>query len=196
MNSEVFRIIGICILSIPALYTLYGIPAMLTLPSGIRPGINDLTIEQAVDSLKSKNVPDLELIQEARRMVATRMQYCRRNSYDTYKTSFRRGYGYCVQQAYALQYLLTELGFDAKVVQATRNRFENGKVGGHAWVRVRYNNTLIQIDPTDKNLQNEGLTFIPLSKVTEFGYLFRALTFWGSAGVNAHRYYTTGRDDM
>jgi hypothetical protein len=196
MHSEIIRIIGICILSIPVLYTLYGIPAILTLPSGVRSGIDDLTIEQAVDTLKSKNIAGVVLIQEARRMVATRMQYCRRNSYDTYKTAFRRGYGYCVQQAYALQFLLTELGFDAKVVQATRNRFENGKIGGHAWVRVLYNNTLIQIDPTDKNLQNEGLTFEARSKVTEFGYLFRALTFWGSAGFNAHRYYITGRDDM
>jgi hypothetical protein len=189
-------IAGICILSIFVLYTIYSIPAMLTLPSGIRPGIDDLTIEQAVDSLKSINLSDIDLIQEARKIVVTRMVYCRRNSYDTYKTAFRRGYGYCVQQAYALQYLLTELGFDAKVVQATRNRFENGKIGGHAWVRIVFKNTLIQIDPTDKNLQNEVLTFVPLSKVTEFGVFFRMLTFWGSAGVNAHKYYTTRRDDI
>ena len=186
----------ISFLSILVLYTLYSIPAMLTLPPGVRPGIDDLTIDQAVDALKSKDLSDLELIREARILVTTRMQYCRRNSYDTFKTAFRRGYGYCVQQAFALQYLLSELGFDAKVVQATRNRFENGKTGGHAWVRIVFNNSLIQIDPTDKNLQNEGITFEPLSTVTEFSYLFRALTVWGSAGVNAHRYYTTGRDDI
>ena len=184
----------ICVLAIPFSFTLYGIPAMLTLPSGIRPGIDDLTIEQAVDMLKTKNISGLELMQEARKMVVTRMQYCRRNSYDTYKTAFHRGYGYCVQQAYALHYLLSELGFDAKVVQATRNRFENGTIGGHAWVRILYNDRIIDIDPSDTNWQNEKITFVPLTQVTEFGSFFKILTLWGSAGVNAHRYYITGKD--
>ena len=168
---------------------------MLSLPSGIRPGLEELTIEQAVDTLKAKNLTDLELIQETRKLLVTRMRYCRRNSYDSYKTAFRRGYGYCVQQAYALHYMLTELGFDAKVVQATKNRFEDGTIGGHAWVRINHNGSIIEIDPSDTNYQNKKVSFVPLTKVTEFGFLFKLVTLWGSAGVNAHRYYTTGKDE-
>ena len=192
---EIIELSAVCIIAIPVLYTLFSIPAMLTLPPGVRPGLEEQTIEQAVDTLKSLNLPEQELIQESRKLLVNRMQYCRRNSYDTFKTAFLRGYGYCVQQAYALKFLLTELGFDAKVVQAHKNRFENGTTGGHAWVRINYNNRIIEIDPSDKNWQNEKMTFVPLTKITEFGFFFRILTFWGSAGVNAYRYYTTGKDE-
>lgn len=193
--TDIIEISAICIFTILVLYTLFSIPAMLTLPPGIRPGLEELTIDEAVGSLKSMNLPNLELIQETRKLLVTRMQYCRRNSYDSYRTAFRRGYGYCVQQAFALNFLLTELGFESKVVQSHKNRFANGTTGGHAWVRIHYNNTTIEIDPSDKNWQNEKMTFVPLKKVTGFSFFFRILTIWGSAGVNAYKYYTKGKDE-
>ena len=52
----------------------------------------------------------------ARELVANRMEYCRRNSFDSPARAFERGYGFCTQQAYALAELLRLLGVEAKVV--------------------------------------------------------------------------------
>ncbi len=75
------------------------------------------------------------------------MQYCRRNSFDVYQHAFEWGYGYCQQSAFALSALLKELGFDARVVTAVKNRFPGGRITGHAWVRVYVEEKLKDIDP-------------------------------------------------
>jgi transglutaminase-like putative cysteine protease len=59
-------------------------------------------------------------VEAARTLLSERMQYYRRNSLNAPARAFQRGYGYCVQQAYALVELLRRLGFEARVVHAHR----------------------------------------------------------------------------
>jgi hypothetical protein len=175
-------------------WMIYSLPATLSLQRGIRPGIDKTTIEEAVKMLKASGNTGTELIKAARSVTITRMQYCRRNSFDSYKTAFERGYGYCQQQAHALKYILTQLGFNAWVVYANRNRFADGHAGGHAWVRIFYDGTQKDIDATYDDPVSDKITFTPLTKVKRYTPLFRLLAGWGSIAINASRYYLTGKD--
>ncbi len=173
---------------------LFALPATLSLQPGLRPGLKPLTLPQAAGHLKSSGKNGMALVEEARLLVAKRMQYCRRNSFDIHSRAFERGYGYCQQQAYALADLLTRLGFKACVVGAVRNRFPDGKTTGHAWVRVlvhsqEYDIDLIAYDPIAGKI-----TFTPLSKVFTYTPTFRIFAAWGSSAVNAWRYYRSGKD--
>jgi hypothetical protein len=192
--KKIVTYLGITIALILIIYTLYAIPAMLSLPAGIRPGIEELTIEEAIDALDRKDLESVDLIEEARILVGRRMAYCRRNSYESYTKAFRRGYGFCQQQAFALAAILEGLDFDAVPVQSMQTRFPEANIGGHAWVRVKLNGEYLFIDPIFYNAEKHEITFTPLSEVTEFGSFFRILSGWGSATINAHRYYTSGRD--
>ncbi len=174
---------------------LYALPATLSLPRGRRPGVEQLTLDQAVAQLRNSETTGWDLVEAARALVATRMQYCRRNSFDPAARAFERGYGYCVQQAYALRHILVQLGFEARVVQAFRNCFPDGTTGSHAWVRVRIDRESRDIDSLFYDAQVRAITFTPLSEVTDVGPLLKLLTWWGAPLVNAHRYYVTGKDE-
>lgn len=173
---------------------LYAVPATFSLPPGPRPGIEALTIEQAAQDLLETDKTDWELVEAARTLVAERMLYSRRNSFDSVGRAFERGYGYCTQHAYALISLLTELGFEAKVVQAFQNRFPDGVVTAHAWVSVRVNDESRYVDSLFYDEQAGVLDFTPLSEVMEISPTFKLIAFWGGTAVNAHRYYVTGKD--
>ena len=113
------------------------------------------------------------------------MQYCRRNSYDSAGRAFERGYGYCMQHAYALADLLTRLGFETRVVQAFENEFADGTITSHAWVRVTLDGETRAIDPL---FWDEGAgrpTFTPLSRVTHISPLFKAFTWWGAPAARS-----------
>lgn len=194
MIKKFVTYLGISIATIFTIYTIYAIPAMISLPVGIRPGLNELTIEEAVNILNNKNLDRLDLIEKARLLVNERMVYCRRNSYDSYQKAFKRGYGFCQQQAFALAAILQELNFEAVPVQAIQTRFPDGNIGGHSWVRVRLDGQDFFIDPIFYDPEKHVVTFTPLSDVTEFSGFFRILSGWGSATINAHRYYTLGSD--
>jgi len=177
--------------SVPA----YAVPATLTLRRGQRPGIGKLTIAQAARQLRESSVTGWDLVEAARALVAERMRYCRRNSFDSAGKAFERGYGYCVQHAYALADLLTRLGFGAKVVQASRNRFSNGEVSSHAWVSVTVDGESRHVDSLFYDAQARQITFAPLSEVTGVSPVFKAFTWWGATAVNAHRFYLSGKDE-
>ena len=187
---------GITSIVIIVIYTIYALPAIISLPGGIRPGLESKTIEEAVLDLKNTGLSDRDLIEEARSLVGERMAYCRRNSYDSYKKAFRRGYGFCQQQAFALAYILRESGFEAIPVQAIRTRFPDGNIGGHSWVMVKLGKEEIYIDPIFYDPIGQKITFIPQSKVTGFSTIFRFLSGWGSATINANRYYSSGTDNL
>ena len=172
----------------------YALPATLSLAVGRRPGIEAMTLEEAAVRLAVTGKTGWDLVEAARALTADRMQYCRRNSFDSPARAFQRGYGYCVQQAHALVDLLTRLRLEAKVVQAFRNRFPDGTVGGHAWVRVTVNGEERDIDLLFYHTETGALTFTSLTKVTNHTPLFKLVTQWGEAAVNAHRYYCTGKD--
>ena len=192
--KKVFSYLSISCAIVFIIYTLYAIPAMISLPGGIRPGLKSLTIEDAIQALEKKDLDGMELIEEARSMVGSRMAYCRRNSYESYKKAFKRGYGFCQQQAFALAKILEGLNFEAVPVQSIQTRFPEGEVGGHSWVRIKMNEEYLYIDPVYYNSEKHEITFSPISEVTEFSSFFRILSGWGSATINAHRYYTSGSD--
>jgi transglutaminase-like putative cysteine protease len=183
-------LVGATVVGLP----LYALPAMLSLPAGPRPGIKDLTLAEAARQLWGTGKEGADLAEAARALVAERMQYCRRNSFDSPPRAFQRGYGYCTQQAYALTELLTRLGIEARPVYAFRNRFPDGKLGGHTWVRITLDGGERDIDLLFYNAASEQLTFTPLSTVRRHTILFKWVTQWGEAAVNAHRYYCTGKD--
>jgi len=191
---KIFSYLGISFAIIFIIYTLYAIPAMISLPGGIRAGLEEQTIEEAVKALEKKDLEGLDLIEEARSLVGKRMSYCRRNSYESYEKAFKRGYGFCQQQAFALSAILEELNFEAIPVQSMRTMFPDGNIGGHSWVQVKINEEYLFIDPIFYDADKHEITFAPLSEVTEFSAFFRILSGWGSATINAHRYYTTGSD--
>lgn len=173
---------------------LSALPATLSLPGGLRPGLKPLTLSQAASQLKSCGKNGMALVEEARLLVAQRMQYCRRNSFDIHSRAFERGYGYCQQQAYALADLLTRLGFKARVVGAIRNRFPEGKITGHAWVQVIVDGQTHDIDSIAYDANAGKIAFTPLSRVFTYTPAFRIFAAWGSSAVNGWRYYRSGKD--
>lgn len=173
---------------------LYGLPAALSLPAGIRPGLEPLTISQAAEQLRGTGKSGWELVEAARALVEDRMAYSRRNSFDGYERAFERGYGYCGQTSFALAELLSQLGFEARVVQAFKNKFPDEAISSHAWVRVVIGNQERDVDSIFYDADLAQITFTPLSEITGVPPLFKALMDWGAPAVNAHRYYLTGKD--
>lgn len=188
------KIFSVCLLAFLGGPPLYALPATLSLPRGRRPGLAPLTIPQAAQQLKASGKTGWELVEAARALVAERMAYCRRNSFDIHTRAFERGYGYCQQQAYALADLLTRLEFNAWVVGAMRNKFADGRLTGHAWVRVSLDGQVRDIDSIAYDRQAGRIDFTPVTNVFNYTPCFRILAGWGSSAVNAHRYYRTGKD--
>ena len=188
------RVVPLVVVAIVLGLRLYAIPATLSLAAGPRPGIEELTLAEAANRLEREGKSGLALVEAARALVGDRTQYCRRNSFDPPEEAFRRGYGFCTQQAYALADLLARLGFEARTVHAFRNRFADGTVSGHTWVRVTIDGEQREVDSLLGDPETGELTFTPLSGVLNHTRLFKWLTGWGEAALNAHRYYRTGRD--
>jgi hypothetical protein len=192
--QKLVRIAPLALLAFAAGVPLYGLPAALTLPRGQRPGVERLTLSQAVQQLQEGGRTEWELVEATRALVGQRMQYSRRNSYDGAARAFERGYGYCMQHAYALQRLLARLGVEAQVVQAFQNEFADGGITSHAWVRVTIEGETRDVDPLFWDEHTGQPAFTPLSPVTGISPLFKAFTWWGAPAVNAYRYYRTGKD--
>ena len=197
MNNAVKRTVQIGLgagLLILAGLPLYALPAMRSLPRGRRPGLEPLTLAEAAQELGKAYPPGAEQVEAARALVGARMAYCRRNSFDPYGRAVARGYGYCQQMGLALTDLLRRLGYAARVVHCLRNRFPEGRVTAHAWVRVTVDGEERDVDPLFWNEERGEISFAPLAAVKDFTPLWRLLSGWGSPTVNAHRYYTTGKD--
>ncbi len=191
--------IGIGLISFVGLWilglTFFALSATFTLPAGPRPGLEDLTLEEAAVQLGQSAAEGWDLVEKARLLVGDRMAYSRRNSFDPYRMAFRRGYGYCEQSAFALAELLQQLGFDARPVHSERNLFpDRNSPTGHAWVRVLYDGERREIDPEFQDPATGEFLFEPLAQAREYTPLFRVLARWGSAVANAYRYYRTGSD--
>ncbi|MEJ2737272.1 MAG: transglutaminase domain-containing protein [Anaerolineae bacterium] len=183
--------VGLMILGL----TLFALSATFSLPSGPRPGLEDLTLEEATAQLRQSGAEGWDLVERARLLVGDRMAYSRRNSFDSYRTAFRRGYGYCEQSALALAQLLQQLGFDARPVHSEHNHFpDRDAPTGHAWVRVFHQGETREIDPEHQDPATGEFLFEPLDQAREYTPLFRVLARWGCAVANAYRYYRTGSD--
>ncbi len=190
--------IAICVASPVVLILLgvmvYALPPTLSLPSGPRPDIEPLSLSEAAERLVQTGMKGWDLVEEARLMVGERMEYSRRNSFDSYKKAFRRGYGYCQQEAFALAGLLRKLDFDAWPVHSEHCDFPEKKNTGHAWVRVSYRGEVRDIDSTFMDPLTGELTFVTRTPAKKYTPLFRIFSGWGGTAANAYRYYRTGSD--
>ena len=173
---------------------IYAIPASLSLGSGTRSGVEELTIEDAALQLRQSGASGFELMEQARILVGERMVYSRRNSFNSHRKAFKRGYGYCQQEAFALARLLENLGFKAWPVHCEHCDFTEMKNTGHAWVQVQYDGEIVDIDPIYMSEVGKPLLFDTRSAVKRYTTLFRLVAGWGSTAVNAYRYYKTGSD--
>lgn len=186
--------IVVFILSIFFILAVIAIPATLSLRPGVRQDVPLMDINEAARLVKHSGKYGWELAGYATLLVHKRMMYSRRNSFDGFKKAFRRGYGYCQQQAFALQYILRQAGVDAWVVHSLKNKFPTGAIGSHAWVRVRFENMTRNYCAVFPDSVTGEATFIILGKVHNYTPLFRFFSGWGSIGINAIRYYKTGKD--
>jgi hypothetical protein len=173
---------------------LYALPATVSLPGGPRPGVKELTIDDAAERLSQTDLDGWDLIEKARLLVGERFSYCRRNSFDSYRKAFQRGYGYCQQEAYALAALLRKLGFDARPVHCEHCDFASKEDTGHAWVQVVYGGGVYDIDSKYMDHVQGELLFQTNSSVRRYTPLFRLLAGLGCTAANAYRYYKTGSD--
>lgn len=154
---------------------------------------NVSTIKDAVVYLKNKELKDWELVKEAQRLVAEKMEYSRRNNWDTTEKAFARGMGYCQQQAEALKSILKEVGIDARLVQCTKNMFppkkiheyySGGGICGHVWLRVRINNEEKDVCPGNISNEPGKIHFKVKGKVTNYSGIIKIFGHLGSAFMN------------
>ena len=189
--------LAILVLIVLTVFTIimYTLPAYIKLrKSGIRTIRGQVsTIEDAVKYLRHTKLAGWGLVTEAQRLVAEKMEYSRRNNWDSPKRAFARGMGYCQQQAEALLTILRELGFDARLVQCTKNMFPPKKIHeyqspggmcGHVWLRVRINGEEKDVCPG--NIHNEPgvIHFKVLGKVKDYSGLIKILGHLASALMN------------
>lgn len=151
------------------------------------------TIKDAVVYLKNKELKEWELVKEAQKLVAEKMEYSRRNNWDTPEKAFARGMGYCQQQAEALKSILNEVGIDARLVQCTKNMFppkkiheyrSEGGICGHVWLRVRINDKEKDVCPGNINNEPGKIHFKVIGKVTNYSGIIKILGHIGSAFMN------------
>ena len=67
-------------------------------------------------------------------------------------------------------------------------------MGGHIWVRVVNEGEVRDVDSVCYDVRAGAIDFVSLSRVRRHTRLFKWLTQWGEAAVNAQRYYRTGKD--
>ena len=121
------------------------------------------------------------------------MAYSYDNSFDMPYKAYKKGKGYCWQQAKALQKLLHTLNFDCFLVYATKNQipekqFEGIKIeahiSGHVWCRVKIGNVEKDVCPGNVNNKPGKIHFTPLSDVKKWNSFIGFWAYWGSAYVN------------
>jgi hypothetical protein len=90
------------ILGVVGLY-FYTLPAVVRLPKEKERALNGITtIDDAVRYLQNTGKTGWALVVAAPKMVNAKMEYSRRNGWDSPSHAFRGGMGYCQQQAAAL----------------------------------------------------------------------------------------------
>lgn len=155
-----------------------------------------MTFNEAIQICRDSNLSGWELIEYAQSLVHENMVYSYDNSFDMPCKAFKKGKGYCWQQAKVLQKILRSLGFECCLVYATRNqipekRFEGvivkAHTSGHVWCRVRIDGTEKDVCPGNRS-NKPGIThFMPLSKIGKWNWFISFWAYWGSAYVNRKR---------
>jgi transglutaminase-like putative cysteine protease len=154
------------------------------------------TIADAVAACRSSGLSGWELVAYAQRLVAHKFTYSRLNTWDTPARAFKRGMGYCEQQALALKAIYDALGIQARPVFAVRCAFPSkmvdgvrwsGGVSGHAWLRVRIGDEEVDVCPGSVENTPGRTQFQPLSPVHSWAPWLRPFTHLGSSIENMRR---------
>ena len=136
------------------------------------------------------------MVEYAQKYVHKNMLYSYDNSFDMPYKAFKKGRGYCWQQAKVLQKILQSLNFNSNLVYAVKNQipekqFENVKVvahfSGHVWCRVEIDKIEKDVCPGNINNKPGIVHFIPLSEVKKWNNFISFWSYWGSAYVNKKR---------
>lgn len=182
--------------AVVALY-LYTLPALRRLPKHKEQSRNGITtLDDAVAYLRNSGKTGWDLVAAAQALVNAKMDYSRRNGWDTPARAFRRGMGYCQQQATALLIILRKLGIDAHPVQALRCSFppkqiheymDPGGISGHMWLTVTIDGVTKDVCPGHAENVPGKIHFTVLSRRTTYGPILRMLGHIGSMIVNVAR---------
>lgn len=176
---------------------LLSIPAMRRLPKRGRMTVDGVTtLDQAAEACRRSGLRGWDLVAYAQHLIARKFAYSRRNPWDSPARAFEHGWGYCQQQALALQQLYDALGIASRPVFARRCWFppavvhgieEPGGVSGHTWLQVRLNGVELDICPGDAGNRPGVVHFKVLSPVHELRPWLRPFTHLGSVAVNLWR---------
>lgn len=157
---------------------------------------NCMTISGAIQQCQSTNLAGWALVEYAQKLVANNMQYSYFNSFNMPDKAFRKGMGYCWQQAGALNMILKGLGFNSRLVHAVRNRFPDVVregvtirigVSGHVWCRVCMDGEEKDACPGRAANRPGEIHFEPLSRVKDFRGPICIFSYLGSAAINYQR---------
>jgi len=134
------------VLVLLVLLYLYSRPALLRLPGQPETSLDGIvTLDDAVSHLRNSRQAGWDLVEAAQKLVSAKMRYSRRNNWETPARAFRRGMGYCQQQAFALRQILIRLGFQARPVRTTKGLFPPApiheyispeRISAHTWLVV------------------------------------------------------------
>lgn len=180
-----------------AVLYLYTLSALQRLPKAKERSLNGITtIDDAVRSLGASGKTGWALVSAAQKLVNAKMAYSRRNGWDTPARAFRRGMGYCQQQASALYLILGQLGVEARPVQAFRCQFppkriheyeDPGGLSGHMWLVVTIDGVEKDVCPGHPENEPGKVHFARLSRRRHYGPFMQMLGHIGSMLVNVHR---------
>lgn len=198
---KIVYIIYLLIIAVLLIFSAIFSVIIYTLPSYIKlrkKGITTIrdnisTISDAIAYLQDKGLKEWELVKEAQKLVCEKMEYSRRNNWDSSERAFARGMGYCQQQAEALLIILKSQGIDARLVQCMKNKFppkkiheyySQGGMCGHVWLRVKIANEEKDVCPGNINNEPGIIHFIVIGKVTNYSGIMKVLGNLGSALMN------------
>lgn len=196
MKRMVILVIAAGILSMIALF-VYTVPGLRRLPKARQRSLDGVTtIDDAVRALQNSGKTGWELVAAAQALVHAKMEYSRRNGWDTAPGAFRRGMGYCQQQAMALLLILRMLGITARPVRALRCKFppariheywDPGGISGHMWLVVTIDDVEKDVCPGHPDNRPGKVHFEMLSRRTEYPPVMRVFGHIGSMILNVHR---------
>ena len=174
--SFIFLAIVSIVIYTSSFFLIAALPGTLTLPTVDFSVVDGVTnIDDAVKASRASGLKGWELVEYAQHLTARKFTYSRRNHFDNPEQAFRRGYGYCLQQAQSLKLIYDRLGIQSRVVQSMVNCFPrqivNGVVidtivSGHAWVQVTVDHLTLDVCPGSVSNRPGVANFVPLAEIT------------------------------
>ena len=155
-----------------------------------------MELNEAIESCINTNFSGWKLVEYAQNLVHKNMVYSYDNSFDMPFVAFKKGKGYCWQQAKVLHKILNILNFDCCLVYAVKNQISEkifkginieAHISGHVWCKVKIDEIEKDVCPGNNDNKPGKIHFKPLSKVKKWNYFISFWSYWGSAYVNKKR---------